>query len=134
MTRIFDLGDKHPFALGQPLREVWPEIHDELGPLSEAILRGERGPFFEKDHLWRLRRYGPDLEDARFTISYSPIHDANAPRGIGGVLTTVVETTTTVRDEQTLRRLAATRCVCTARARDRICTAWKTFSAFATSP
>src|SRR3954465_4513646 len=34
------LGEKHPGALGLPLREVWPEIYDQLGPLNEAILHG----------------------------------------------------------------------------------------------
>src|ERR1700749_1999578 len=29
------LGDKHPGAFGRPLREVWPEIYDHLGPLNE---------------------------------------------------------------------------------------------------
>src|ERR1700694_5328806 len=40
------LGDKHPAALGRPLREVWPEIYDELGPLNEAILHGRQEGFF----------------------------------------------------------------------------------------
>src|SRR5215471_16865657 len=34
------LRDKHPEALGRPLREVWWEVYSELGPLNEAILRG----------------------------------------------------------------------------------------------
>ena len=46
------LGDRHPGALGRPLREVWPEIYPELGPLNEAILRGEHGAFFGVDHPW----------------------------------------------------------------------------------
>jgi PAS domain S-box-containing protein len=98
------LADKHPQALGLPLREVWPEIYDELGPLSEAILRGERGGFFEKDHLWRIQRHAGAWEDARFTISYSPIPDDTAANRIGGVLTTVVETTERVEAEQRLQR------------------------------
>ena len=32
------LRDKHPEALGRPLREVWWEVYPELGPLNEAIL------------------------------------------------------------------------------------------------
>src|SRR5207253_330074 len=28
------LGHKHPGALGMPLRDVWPEIYAELGPLN----------------------------------------------------------------------------------------------------
>ncbi|MGH7059497.1 MAG: PAS domain-containing protein, partial [Stellaceae bacterium] len=98
------LRDKHPAALGRPLREVWSEIYAELGPLNEAILRGERCAFFEEDHAWAVRRDGA-AEEARFTISYSPIPDETAANGIGGVLTTCVETTERVRNEAALRRL-----------------------------
>jgi PAS domain S-box-containing protein len=99
------LRDKHPEALGRPLREVWWEIYPGLGPLSEAILRGERGNFFAEDHPWTVRRQGSIAEDARFTISYSPIPDETAPNGIGGVLTTCIETTERVRKEAALQVL-----------------------------
>jgi PAS domain S-box-containing protein len=99
------LRDKHPDALGRPLREVWWEIYPELGPLNEAILRGEREGFFAEDHLWAVGRAGAAVEDARFTISYSPIPDETAPNGIGGVLTTCVETTKRVRKEKALQVL-----------------------------
>ena len=78
------LGERHPRVLGKPLREAWPEIYSQLGPLNQAILRGERDNFFAEDHLWLIHRYGIP-EDARFTISYSPIPDPTAPNGIGGV-------------------------------------------------
>ncbi len=45
------------------------------------------------------------VEDARFTISYSPIPDETAPHGIGGILTTCIETTDRVRKEEALRVL-----------------------------
>ena len=96
------LGDRHPEALGKPLRDIWPEIYRELGPMNEAILRGERGQFFADDHLWQLNRYGL-VEDAYFTISYSPIPDASATNGIGGVLATAFETTARVHHEKKLR-------------------------------
>ena len=98
------LGERHPAVLGKPLREVWPEIIDQLGPLSEDILSGKSGHFFAKDHPWTLQRYGVP-EDAYFTISYSPLPDPQSPNGIGGVLITAVETTDRVRDEKTLRVL-----------------------------
>jgi PAS domain S-box-containing protein len=98
------LGDRHPQALGRPLREIWPEIYDQLGPLNGAILRGERDSFFAEDHLWVVRRYGVP-EEARFTISYSPIPDPSSPSGIGGILATAFETTRRVRNEKTLRVL-----------------------------
>ncbi|HEX3862089.1 MAG TPA: ATP-binding protein [Stellaceae bacterium] len=102
------LGGKHPQALGRPLSEVWEEIYDVLGPLNEAILKGEHRGFFAEDHLWRVRRYGGSYEDARFTISYSPIPDEQAPHGIGGILTTCVETTKRIRTEERLRTLNET--------------------------
>jgi PAS domain S-box-containing protein len=98
------LGDRHPGALGQPLREIWPEIYGELGALNQAILRGERDCFFAEDHTWRIHRYGIP-EDARFTISYSPIPDTSAPNGVGGVLATAFETTERVRNEKALHVL-----------------------------
>ena len=94
------LGDRHPRALGKPLRDVWPEIYAELGTLHEEILRGDRGSFFAEDHLWRIQRLGVP-EDARFTVSYSPIADSSAPNGIGGILATAFETTERVRNEKT---------------------------------
>ena len=99
------LRDKHPDALGRPLREVWWEVYPELGRLNEAILRGERGAFFAEDLPWTVQRQGTSIESARFTIGYSPIPDAAAPNGIAGVLTTCVETTKRVRKEEALRVL-----------------------------
>ena len=31
------LADKHPWALGRPFREAWPEVQSELLPLHEDI-------------------------------------------------------------------------------------------------
>src|SRR3984957_1883008 len=98
------LGDKHPWALGLPFREVWPEVQTELLSLHESILSGERSAFFQEDLLLRIQRHGSQWEDARFTISYSPIPDAYAATGVGGVLITVVETTNRVQLEDTLRK------------------------------
>jgi PAS domain S-box-containing protein len=49
------------------------------------------------------RGAGLEWEDARFTVSYSPVPDYTAPNGVGGVLVTAVETTNRVRTEQALR-------------------------------
>ena len=97
------LGDKHPWALGLPFDEVWPEVQATLRPLHEAILSGKRGPFFAEDLLLRIQRHGAEWEDARFTISYSPIPDPSSRTGVGGVLITAVETTDRVRAEEALR-------------------------------
>jgi PAS domain S-box-containing protein len=97
------LRNKHPDALGRPLSEVWEEVYPDLGALNQAILRGQRGTFFAVDHPWIVRRQGAAAEDARFTISYSPIPEESAPNGIGGVLTTCIETTERVHKEAALR-------------------------------
>ena len=78
------LADKHPEVLGKPLRQAWSEIYAELGPLNEDILAGRRPAFFAEDQPWRVQRRGTEWEDARFTISYSPVPDETAPGGIGG--------------------------------------------------
>ena len=97
------LGERHPAAFGKPLREVWPELDDELGPLPEAILHGEQPAFFAENQQRRLRRRKDRLEDARFTVSYSPVHDSTVPNGIGGVLVMVIETTGSYRAQTALR-------------------------------
>lgn len=97
------LGDKHPWALGLPFHVAWPEVQDDLRALHESILSGERGAFFGKDFLLRIQRRGREFEDARFTISYSPIPEDAAPSGVGGVLITVVETTDRVLAEEAVR-------------------------------
>ena len=97
------LGDKHPWALGLPFRQVWPEVQSQLGPLHEAILTGKRGAFFAEDLLLKIQRHGDNWEDARFTVSYSPVPDASSHTGVGGVLITAVETTDRVVMEQALR-------------------------------
>ena len=97
------LGDKHPWALGSPFEVVWPEVQGNLRSLHLAILSGESEGFFGEDFPLRIQRRGSAWEDARFTISYSPIPEPAAPGGIGGVLVTVVETTSRVFAEQSLR-------------------------------
>ena len=57
------IGDRHPHALGKPLRDIWPEIYSELGPLNNAILRGERASFFAEDHPWHNRCAGQMIVD-----------------------------------------------------------------------
>jgi PAS domain S-box-containing protein len=97
------LGDKHPWALGLPFREVWPEVQPQLGPMHEAILAGKSGGLFAEDLLLKIQRRGAEWEDARFTISYSPVPDDTTATGVAGVLITAVETTNRVRMETALR-------------------------------
>jgi PAS domain S-box-containing protein len=98
------LGARHPGAFGLPFREAWPEVQAQLQPLHHAILNGTSGAYFAEDLLIKVQRRGSsEWEDARFTLSYSPVPDDAAPNGVGGVLVTVVETTARVRTEEALR-------------------------------
>jgi PAS domain S-box-containing protein len=98
------LGTKHPQAFGLPFHEVWPEVQAQLLPVHQSILNGTSGAYFAEDYLIKVQRRGSvEWEDARFTVSYSPVPDDTAQNGIGGVLVTAVETTNRVRTEQALR-------------------------------
>ena len=90
------LGNKHP-ALGKPASEVWSEVWDVLEPmLRGALERGE--PSAGQDKPFKLNRRGYE-EEAFFTWSHTPILDEH---GIGGVFTTVAETTDRVLQERRL--------------------------------
>ncbi|MGV3569132.1 MAG: PAS domain-containing protein [Ramlibacter sp.] len=83
------MGGKHPAALGQPVRAVWPELWDEVGPLLHSVLAtGET--VAARDRMFRINRQGFP-EQSWFDISYSPIR---APDGsVDGILAIVSETT-----------------------------------------
>jgi hypothetical protein len=102
------LGAKHPRALGQPFREVWPEIEHILSPLIDTPFNGGPATWMD-DILLEVNRHGY-FEETHFTIAYSPVPDETAPRGIGGVLATVHEITDKIVGErriEALRDLAA---------------------------
>jgi len=82
-------ADKHPKALGRSNREVWPEVWEFQKPIFEGVMaRGETVHL--ADQLFRIARRGC-LEDAYFTLSYSPIHTEGGR--IGGTLVVLTETT-----------------------------------------
>jgi hypothetical protein len=100
------LGTKHPWALGQPLRECWREIWHILQPLVDTPFHG--GPAtWNDDILLEINRHG-FVEETHFTIAYSPVPDESMPTGIGGVLATVHEITEKVVGER--RVGASARC------------------------
>lgn len=94
-------GDKHPWAFGRPVREVWPEAWDSLAPLLTAVRETGR-PCRHDDLLLVLRRAG-FAEECYFTVSYSPIHSAGGE--IAGVLVNTIETTQRVLAERRQRWL-----------------------------
>jgi len=98
------LGNKHPWALGLPVRECWSEIWHILQPLIDTPFHG--GPATWNDDIaLEINRHG-FVEETHFTIAYSPVPDESVPSGIGGVLATVHEITDKVVGE---RRVVALR-------------------------
>ena len=92
------LGAKHPWAMGKPVKEVWGEIWEVLRPLIDTPFKGGPSTWIEDFEL-DLHRHG-FVEECHFTVAYSPVPDETAPRGIGGVLATIVEITDKVISER----------------------------------
>ncbi|GAA4321673.1 hypothetical protein GCM10023149_21630 [Mucilaginibacter gynuensis] len=82
-------GNKHPWALGKPGAEVWPEIWGGLEAQFNSVLKtGES--IRQPDALLLMNRYGYK-EECYFDYTLSPIV---APDGtVGGVFNAVIETT-----------------------------------------
>ena len=96
------MGLKHPAGLGQPTRACWPEVWHINAPIYERVWAGETLTF--EDALYPLTRSGR-LEDAWFTLTYSPLRDVSGP--IAGILVTLVETTSRVLADRALRESEA---------------------------
>ena len=84
---------KHPFALGKPGKEVWPEIWPIIKPLIDQVVSGG-GSTLNENQLIPIFRNGK-IEDVYWTFSYSPAIDDEGK--IGGVFVTCTETTESVR-------------------------------------
>ena len=97
------LGAKHPAAMGMPLRDIWPEIWDQIGPMLHGVVDSAQATWHEDQPLL-LERSG-FLEEAYFTYSFSPIRgDAGE---VAGVFTAVHETSKRVLGTRRLEALAA---------------------------
>ncbi len=92
------MGRKHPAGLGQPTRECWPEVWHINEPIYRRVLEGETLTF--EDNLYPIARNGT-LEDAWFTLSYSPLRDES--ERVAGVLVTAFDTTERLRADTQLR-------------------------------
>jgi len=95
------LGARHPSALGRPMKEVWPEIWDELEPMVDRVLAGETVAM-EDLHLVMTRNGYP--EDTYWSFSYNPLR--NDAGEIVGMLDIAVDTTRKFVDAERLRREA----------------------------
>lgn len=85
------LGGKH-VCLGQGFDEIWSEAWDAIGPIARRAYAGH--DTFIADYPLTINRSGVS-EEAFFTFSYSPLRLVDGT--IGGMIDTVMETTTSVR-------------------------------------
>lgn len=88
------MGNKHPAGLGQPTQQCWPEVWHINQPIYERVWAGASFSF--DDALYPITRSGT-LQDAWFTLAYSPILDESGR--VGGILVTVIETTHRLQKE-----------------------------------
>ncbi|WP_207515791.1 PAS domain-containing protein [Longitalea luteola] len=96
-------GNKHPWALGKPAKEVWPEIWDAIEPQFRKAFSGVPGG--SKDAFLPMNRHGYQ-EECYFNFTFTPIYGEGGK--VEGVFNAVIETTKTVLNErqlQTLREL-----------------------------
>jgi PAS domain S-box-containing protein len=95
------IGDRHPGALGQPARAVFPGTWETVGPLLAGVMSGH-GAVDRHDRRLMADRHGGDVEEAWFDYSFSPIPCADGT--IGGVFCVAAETTDHARAEIRLRQ------------------------------
>ena len=97
------IGDKHPEALGQPAREVFPELWEAIGPKFDYVLGGN-GAASEREQRLPLERAGT-IEDTWFDYSFNPILMADGT--VGGVFNIGTEVTERIKAETALRESEA---------------------------
>ena len=95
-------GGKHPWALGRPGREVWPEIWQTIGPLFAKVIATGEG-VWQEDELLPMLRHGY-LEECYYNFTFSPVRGEDGT--IDGIFNAVVETTDRVLSERRLRTLS----------------------------
>jgi hypothetical protein len=88
-------GDKHPWALGRPGREVWPEIWDAIGPLYAQVQSTGEG-VWQQDQLLPMHRHGY-TEECYFNFTFSPVRGEDGR--VEGVFNAVIETAFRVIEE-----------------------------------
>jgi hypothetical protein len=82
------LGDRHPAALGGRAAEIWSDIWDDIGAMTDEVFAGRAT--YSEDLLLVMSRHG-FTEETYFTFSFSPVVEPGGK--VAGLLDTVVETT-----------------------------------------
>jgi PAS domain S-box-containing protein len=93
---------KHPWALGKPAAEVWPEIWDICGPLADKVF--EKGEASFVDDIRLLMNRGDFVEETYYSFSYSPIRDESG--SVAGLFCPSTEVTPKVINARRLQTLA----------------------------
>jgi PAS domain S-box-containing protein len=88
-------GNKHPWALGRPAKEVWPEIWNDIEPQFAKAFMGEPGG--SKDALLPMLRHGY-TEECYFDFTFTPVYGENGE--VDGIFNAVIETTYRVINER----------------------------------
>ncbi|MEJ2816252.1 PAS domain-containing protein [Caulobacter sp. CCG-8] len=97
------LGERHPYVLGKTFAEAPPtSAADSEGP-ERAILAGASGGTVIEDLFLTTIQPDGSVTDGYFNIRLSPMPDATAPSGVGGVLIALTDVTRRVQAEQALR-------------------------------
>ena len=89
-------GHRHPWAMGRPAAEVWPDIWSVVGPQFEAVL-AEGQAFATYDQMLPMERDGAPAE-TYWNYSLSPIRDEDGR--IIGVFNQGNETTAIILAER----------------------------------
>lgn len=93
---------KHPWALGRPAAEVWPEIWDICGPLADKVFQKGQASFLDDVRLFMSR--GDFVEETYYSFSYSPIRDESGT--VAGLFCPSTEVTPKVINARRLRTLS----------------------------
>ncbi len=88
-------GNKHPWALGKPAKEVWKDIWKEIEPEFTKAFEGVPGG--SKDALLPMQRHGY-TEECYFDFTFTPIRGGDGK--VQGVFNAVIETTYRVINER----------------------------------
>lgn len=88
-------GEKHPWALGQPAKKVWPEIWNDIEPQFQKAFNGIPGG--SKDALLPMQRHGY-TEECYFDFTFTPVFGEGG--NVDGIFNAVIETTYRVINER----------------------------------
>lgn len=92
-------GEKHPWALGRPAREVWVDIWHVIEPQLLAVLQTGQG-FSVTDQMLPMQR-GGRIQQTHWDYSFAPIFGQNGK--VLGIFNQGNETTARLSAERALR-------------------------------